>query len=71
VEILGVGPLPAWVNRFAVNADYCLEASQTALTEVKKAWKASADSLQHASGWIQDKLTIGALSLGAHGATFV
>jgi hypothetical protein len=60
VEILGVGPLPAWVNRFAVNADYALETSQTALTEVKKMWKSSTDTLQNATGWIKDHLTIGA-----------
>lgn len=60
VEILGVGPLPAWVNRFAVNADYALETSQTALTEVKKMWKSSSDSIQQATGWIKDHLTIGA-----------
>lgn len=60
VEILGVGPLPAWVNRFAVNADYALETSQTALTEVKKMWKSSTDSMAAATGWLKDHLTIGA-----------
>jgi hypothetical protein len=58
VEILGVGPLPAWVNRFAVNADYALETSQTALTEVKKIWKSSADTLTLATGWLKEHLTI-------------
>jgi hypothetical protein len=56
-------PLPcaaAWVNRFAVNADYALETSQTALTEVKKIWKSSADTLTLATGWLKDHLTIGA-----------
>jgi hypothetical protein len=62
VEILGVGPLPAWVNRFAVNADYALETSQTALTEVKKMWKSSTDSVQAATNWVKDRLpAIGAL----------
>jgi len=56
VEILGVGPLPAWVNRFAVNADYALETSQTALTEVKKMWKSSTDSVQAATNWVKDRL---------------
>ena len=55
-----MGPLPAWVNRFAVNADYALETSQTALTEVKKMWKSSTDSIQNATGWLKDHLTIGA-----------
>ena len=50
----------AWVNRFAVNADYALETSQTALTEVKKIWKNSADTLTLATGWLKDHLTIGA-----------
>ena len=50
----------AWVNRFAVNADYALETSQTALTEVKKIWKSSADTLTLATGWLKDHLTIGA-----------
>jgi len=48
------------VNRFAVNADYALETSQTALTEVKKIWKNSADTLTLATGWLKDHLTIGA-----------
>jgi hypothetical protein len=47
------------VNRFAVNADYALETSQTALTEVKKIWKSSADTLTLATGWLKDHLTIG------------
>ena len=50
----------AWVNRFAVNADYALETSQTALTEVKKIWKSSADTFTLATGWLKDNLTIGA-----------
>jgi len=62
VEILGVGPLPAWVNRFAINADYALETSQTALTEVKKLWKSSHDSLTTATGlatgWLKDRIPI-------------
>ena len=53
----------AWVNRFAVNADYALETSQTALTEVKKIWKNSADTLTLATGWLKDHLTIGAQDL--------
>ena len=48
------------MNRFAVNADYALETSQTALTEVKKIWKSSADTLTLASGWLKEHLTIGA-----------
>ena len=48
------------MNRFAVNADYALETSQTALTEVKKIWKNSADTLTLATGWLKDHLTIGA-----------
>ena len=51
--------LAAWVNRFAVNADYALETSQTALTEVKKIWKSSADTFTLATGWLKDHLTIG------------
>jgi hypothetical protein len=54
------------VNRFAVNADYALETSQTALTEVKKIWKSSADTLTLATGWLKDHLTIGA----RHSAAF-
>jgi hypothetical protein len=50
------------VNRFAVNADYALETSQTALTEVKKIWKSSTDTLTLATGWLKDHLTIGALA---------
>ena len=53
----------AWVNRFAVNADYALETSQTALTEVKKIWKNSADTLTLATGWLKDHLTIGVQGL--------
>lgn len=56
--------LSAWVNRFAVNADYALETSQTALTEVKKIWKNSADTLTLATGWLKDHLTIGAQGRG-------
>ena len=58
-------PGAAWVNRFAVNADYALETSQTALTEVKKIWKSSADTLTLASGWLKEHLTIGAHALCA------
>lgn len=62
VEILGVGPLPAWVNRFAINADYALETSQTALSEVKKIWRTASDSINQANatatGWLKDRIPI-------------
>lgn len=48
-------PHPAWVNRFAVNADYALETSQTALTEVKKIWKTSTDNVAAATGWLKER----------------